>query len=285
MKKTAEIIIRDPYIFPDTSTQTYYMYGTTAPALGYCCQGFHYWKSHDLESWYGPFPAFIADENFWGTKDFWAAEVHSYNGRFYMFASFKAENKCRATHILSASSPEGPFVPVSPEPATPPDWESLDGTLYVDENQIPYMVFCHEWKQVEDGEMVYIQLDNELTKAVAPPEVMFKASEAKWTRTFERDGKKNNRITDGPFLFKYNSRLLMLWSSKGPEGCGGYAMGYAESVSGKITGPWIHHEKTIFAENGGHGMVFKDFDGKVRCVVHQPNQSPSHPVIFDLPEL
>ena len=284
MKTTAEIIIRDPYIFPDIETKTYYMYGTTAPALGYNSQGFHFWKSHDLENWDGPFPAFIADEKFWGTQDFWAAEVHFYNNKFYMFASFKAADKCRATHILSADSPAGPFVPVSPEPATPPDWECLDGTLYV-ENDIPYMIFCHEWKQIEDGEMAYIRLDNELKKTVSSPMVMFKASEARWTRTFERDGKKNNRITDGPFLFKYNDRLLMLWSSKGPEGCGGYAMGYAESVSGKISGPWIHHDKMIFAENGGHGMVFHDFNGKVRCIVHQPNQLPSHPVIFDLPEL
>ena len=62
-------------------------------------------------------------------------------------------------------------------------------------------------------------------------------------------------------------------------------MGYAESVSGKIIGPWIHHEKMVFFDNGGHGMVFQDFHRKLRCIVHQPNQSPSHPVIFELPQL
>lgn len=284
MIKTSEIIIRDPYIFADFQKQTYYMYGTTYPEMGYSCIGFHYWKSNDLNIWDGPFTAFIPDENFWGTKDFWAPEVHFYNGKYFMFASCKAENRCRATHIFCADTPEGPFAPVSSEPATPHDWECLDGTLYVEDN-IPYIVFCHEWKQVEDGEIAYSRLDSNLEKVISAPQILFKASDAKWTRTFERDGKKYNRITDGPFVFKYNNRLLMLWSSKGPEGCGGYAMGYAESASGKIAGPWIHHEKIVFFENGGHGMVFQDFRKKLRCIVHQPNQSPSHPVIFELPQL
>ena len=285
MKKLSEIIIRDPFILACPQNGTYYMYGTTYPEMGdYSCVGFHCWESRDLENWDGPFPVFVPDSGFWGTKDFWAAEVHSYNGKYYMFASCKAENKCRATHIFYADTPRGPFVPVSEKPATPEDWECLDGTLYV-EDGIPYIVFCQEWKQVEDGKMAAAQLSSDLKERISDPQILFSASDAAWTRTFERDGKKYNRITDGPFLFKYNGRLLMLWSSKGPEGCKGYAMGYAESTSGKVCGPWIHHEKLVFFDNGGHGMVFAGFDGKRYCVLHQPNQSPSHPVIFELPEL
>ena len=285
MKKLSDIIIRDPFILANTANKTYYMYGTTHPAMGdYSCIGFHCWKSSDLQNWDGPVPVYTPDENFWGKKDFWAAEVHHYKGKFYMFASCKADGKCRATHIFSADTPDGPFAPISEKPATPEDWECLDGTLYV-EDDIPYIIYCHEWKQVEDGEMVISQLSDDLTTPVSTPQILFKASEAMWTRTFARDGKEHNRITDGPYLFKYNGRLLMLWSSKGPEGCGGYTTGYAESTSGKIRGPWIHHEKIVFFENGGHGMVFNTFDGKLCCIVHQPNQSPSHPVIFELPEL
>ena len=284
MKKLSEIVIRDPFIFADAENRTYYMYGTTYPAMGYSCTGFHCWKSSDLDNWNGPFPAYIPDENFWGKKDFWAPEVHFYNGKFYMFASCKADGKCRATHIFCSDTPDGPFHPISEKPATPENWECLDGTLYV-ENGTPYIIFCHEWKQVEDGEMAYSQLSCDLKNVISEPQILFKASEAGWTRTFERDGKKYNRITDGPFLFKYNGRLLMLWSSKGPEGCGGYATGYAESTSGKVCGPWIHHDKMVFFDNGGHGMVFQSFDNKLCCIVHQPNQSPSHPVIFELPEL
>ena len=58
----------------------------------------------------------------------------------------------RASALLVAYTPEGPFVPLTGKPHTPADWMSLDGTLYV-ENGKPYMVFCHEWTQVTDGSM------------------------------------------------------------------------------------------------------------------------------------
>ena len=42
----------------------------------------------------------------------------------------------------------------------------------------------------------------------------------------------------------------------------------------------------VFFDNGGHAMVFNSFDGKLLCVLHQPNNpAPAHPVIFELPEL
>ena len=137
MKKLSEIIIRDPFILACRQNGTYYMYGTTGSSIG-----FHCYESRDLENWTGPYPVFIPDSSFWGTRDFWAAEVHFYNDKYYMFASCKAEDRCRATHIFCADSPRGPFVPVSEKPATPEDWECLDGTLYVDEAGVPYLVFC-----------------------------------------------------------------------------------------------------------------------------------------------
>ena len=39
------------------------------------------------------------------------------------------------------------------EAVTPDGWQSLDGTLYVDRSGKPWMVFCHEWLQVGDGQM------------------------------------------------------------------------------------------------------------------------------------
>ena len=281
MKKLSEIIIRDPFILPCRENSTYYLYGTSHPANGYDGWGFHCWKSSDLENWDGPFRVFAPAEDFWGKRDFWAPEVHFYCGRYYLFGSCKADGACRASHIFQSNSPEGPFEPLTPEPITPAEWECLDATLYV-EDGTPYTVFCHEWKQVEDGEMVLMQLTGDLKAPASPPVTLFKASEAPWTRSFVRDGKNANFITDGPFLFKHENRLLMLWSSKGPEGCGGYSMGYAESASGKVAGPWIHHEKLIHFVNGGHGMAFTGFDGKLYCTLHQPNTPPEHPAIFEL---
>ena len=62
-----------------------------------------------------------------------------------------------------------PFVPLSDGPVTPADWECLDGTLYVAANGTPYLVFCHEWLQVKDGEMCAMPLTPDLTAAAGEP--------------------------------------------------------------------------------------------------------------------
>lgn len=68
-----------------------------------------------------------------------------------MFATFALAGEKRGTAILVADRPEGPYEPWSEGPVTPEDWLSLDGTLYVDEAGDPWMVFCHEWVQIQNG--------------------------------------------------------------------------------------------------------------------------------------
>jgi hypothetical protein len=46
------------------------------------------------------------------------------------------------------------------------------------------------------------------------------------------------------------------------------------SASGKIGGPWTTDE-ILFAKDGGHGMIFRGLDGRLRLSFHQPNSSPN----------
>jgi arabinan endo-1,5-alpha-L-arabinosidase len=104
--KTREIQIRDPYIYPDQESRTYYMFGTTDEDCWHGPgQGFDCYSSKDLLEWEGPIPAFRPAHDFWGKENFWAPEVHKFNGRFYMFASFIAPNRYRGTQILAAELP------------------------------------------------------------------------------------------------------------------------------------------------------------------------------------
>nr|WP_305182428.1 hypothetical protein [uncultured Schaedlerella sp.] len=48
-------------------------------------------------------------------------------------------------------------------------------------------------------------------------------------------------------------------------------MGAAVSESGNIHGPWKQLAETIWPQNGGHGMVFRDFSGERYFVLHYPN--------------
>lgn len=146
--KLCGIHLRDPFILPDNGV--YYLYGTRGATCWGAADGFDVYTSTDLKQWEGSFPAFTRPADFWADRNFWAPEVHLWQGRYYMLASFKSKNQCRGTQILAADTPMGPFFPHSEGPVTPRDWECLDGTLYIEENR-PYMVFCHEWLQVQDG--------------------------------------------------------------------------------------------------------------------------------------
>lgn len=266
---SSEIRVRDPYIVPIKETRKYYLFGTTDTDPWNAGEGFLVYESEDLEHWSEPKWAFLPPEGFWANQNFWAPEVHHFNGYWYIFASFKAEGVCRGTQILRSESVTGPYVPISDGPVTPRDWECLDGTLHVDENGKPWMVFCHEWVQVHDGEICCIPLSDDLTHAIGEPTLLFRASEGPWVVPLWNS--KDNFVTDGPFLYRSNNGTLrMLWSSFSTED---YTISYAESQSGTIFGPWIQHETGVVV-NGGHGMVFDTFDGRTLLSIHSPNASP-----------
>ncbi len=278
--KLTDINIRDPFILPYKNK--YYLYGSRVAILN-CSSvsshqvGFDVYISEDLEEWSTPKEIFSKTSDFWATKQFWAPEVHSYNGKFYMFASFKSENRHRGTQILVSDTPDGRFKPLSDFPITPEDWECLDGTLYF-EDGIPYMVFCHEWTQVGDGEVCGVRLTKDLKNAEGKPFLMWKATDAEWVKGI--NGGKGY-VTDGPYLFKTNNgKLISLWSSFNKDG--NYTVGSACSDTGKIGGRWVVGDKLLFDGDGGHAMLFKTFDSKLKMVLHSPNKSkPERPIIVD----
>ncbi len=138
----------------------------------------------------------------------------------------------------------------------------LDGTLWV-EDGVPYMIYCHEWVEMTDGTMELVELKPDLSGPVGQPIRLFCASAAEWSTG------GNTYVTDGCFLYRTKTgKLLMIWSSFKH---GEYAIGVAESTTGKVFGPWRQQKETLFDKHGGHGMIFKTFDGKLCLVFHAPN--------------
>ena len=263
--KRQDIYLRDPFILPDNGR--YYMYGTKGTTSWSMATEFPVYVSENLEDWEELPPAFTRPDGFWADRHFWAPEVHRYKGAYYMLASFYAEGARRGTQILRSDRPEGPFLLHSDGPVTPLDWDCLDGTLYLEDNGRPWMVFCHEWTQIQDGTICAMPLSDDLSAAAGEPVCLFHGSEALWAKPFE-----GNVVTDGPYILTLESgTLLMLWSTAGYEG---YCIGCARSEQG-ITGPWIQDQQPIFAADGGHGMVFHTFDGRSILSIHYPNVTGS----------
>lgn len=270
-----QIHLRDPFIFTSPEDGRYYLFGTGWSRSLPGGAGFLVYRSRDLVRWEGPYAAFTRPEGF-ESSNYWAPEVHHYQGKYYMFATF-CEGGHRGVRILIADQPQGPYRFHSEGQATPKDWMCLDGTLFVDAKGNPWMVFCHEWVQVHDGEVSAMPLSKDLKEAIGEPRLLFKASAAPWG-TVAKD-----RVTDGPFLHRTHSgALLMIWSS---FGAGGYKEAVVHSTSGSLDGPWVQEEKPLYETDGGHGMFFHSLDGKLMLVLHQPNSNnKERPRLFTVTE-
>ncbi|MBN2984180.1 MULTISPECIES: glycoside hydrolase family 43 protein [Cohnella] len=281
MKKSRDVQIRDPFVVPVPEEGKYYLFGSTDANIWGKGTGFDAYRSDDLQHWEGPFPVFRPDEDFFSDTNFWAPEVYAYGGRYYMFATFRRkDNGLLGTAALSSDRLLGPFALNSDGPITPEPWSSLDGSLFVDEEHRPWMVFCHEWQQVTDGEVCAVRLDKDLKRAVSEPVVLFRASEAPWTTPYvsPRFPNRDNYVTDGPYLFRGASgALCMLWAGFIDNT---YALGLARSESGRVTGPWTHEDEPLYRNDGGHGMAFRTFEGKLVLTLHTPNKTPDERPIF-----
>ena len=273
--KFCDINIRDPFVLVDNDK--YYLYGTRGKTAWTSAEGLDVYISDDLENWSEAIECFSVPEGFWADKEIWAPEVHKYKGAYYMFVSLRSDTRNRATQILKSDTPEGPFLPFTNGPVTPEEWLCLDGTFYVDEDGKPYIVFCHEWVQVTDGEIHAMPLTADLSAPAGEPILLFKASEPFWA-----DKSRDKFITDGPFIYKTKSgRLLMIWSTFTPSG---YTQAVAVSENGKIDGKWTH-EKPLFDKDGGHGMIFEDLNGRKYLILHSPNENPlERPVLIEVEE-
>jgi len=215
--KLNQIHIRDPFILLDNNK--YYLYGSRGYEAWGKCTGLDVYVSDDLENWSSAHECFTPPDDFWSDMQFWAPEVHKYKEKYYMFVSFRSETRERGTQILVSDYPMGPFKVHSDGPVTPLEWRCLDGTLYIDKKERPYMIFCHEYAQIKDGTICALALTDDLKESIGEPIELFKASSCSKITGLNGEG---NYVTDGPFMYRAKSgKLIML-------ACAGLMKNYGE---------------------------------------------------------
>lgn len=288
-----DLTMSDPYIYPDPETKTYYLTSS----------GGRMWKSKDLVMWEGPYNV-IDLSGTWCEKAGFAAaaEIHKVGDYYYYAGTWSDHGDLieqvprrynvphNQTYLLRSENIEGPYVPFSVTPGydyQPREWDCIDGTLYEEDGHI-YMVFVHEWTQIIDGTMDYIELSSDLTHTISDhPVTLFRASEAPYCGEMNSLGeatfglKMPGWVTDGPQLFRTQTgRLGMLWSTWGEER---YLQAVCYSESGTIDGPWVQEPEPFLSNNSGHGMLFRDFDGRLLYVVHHAEgDGPRKPQLWNV---
>ena len=72
----------------------------------------------------------------------------------------------------------------------------------------------------------------------------------------------------------------MMWSSAGDKG---YTMGMAVNDGKDVTSGWVQLEKPLYADDGGHGMIFEK-DGRLFISIHAPNSKTERPHFIEIRE-
>ena len=189
---TDSIRLSDPAILADQKTKMYYMTGT----------GGMMWRSADLKLWEGPFRVTEFDANSWmgAHPMIWAAELHQTgDGFYYYFATFTNQAvkidtvrgnviERRASQVLRADNPMGPYRAFGDATYLPANRPTLDGTFWRDTDGKPYMVFCGEWLQNWNGTIEKIELKPDLSGTVGEPKLLFRASDSPWSREKDEQG-------------------------------------------------------------------------------------------------
>lgn len=299
MRRLDDFWAHDPYILPYTAESTYYLYTALRDEPVVVA-----YRSADLEDWDDePVVVFRVPEGIWASASEapWAPEVHEYRGRFYLFTTLHDSSRqlevpggarfrafaegggaeyiptSRGTVIAVADHPAGPFELLRTDvPVAPAEFMTLDGTLFVDDDGAPWMVYAHEWVQIFDGTIEAVPLTVDLTATADDPILLFRGSEAALLGRLPPSARtRMPYVTDGPQLRRLRSgALLMLWATYHPRADGSdYVETMAVSRSGRLTGPWEQLD-TLVDGNAGHGMLFDAFDGRTMLVLHRGMGTP-----------
>ena len=270
----AQVAVRDPFVFVDSKTQSYYIHANGGNKI-------IIYKSKDLKMWRRIAEAsFLPEAAFWGTKDFWAPDLFLYNSKYYMFITVSSDTQKRGSTILVSDKPEGPFKPLVNAPVTPKDWMCLDASLYIDKASQPWLIYGRSWQEVTDGEIYAQKLSSDLKSVTEAPVLLFKATAASWVGSLTVNGVRGY-VTDSPVIYTLDDgTLAMTWSSfdKG----GRYVIGQALSVSSNLSGPWQQISQPLNSDHGGHAMLFRDFENKLKISYHSPNNANWRLKIYDV---
>lgn len=261
---STQLFQADPTVFKDKNT--YYLYGTNELDTS---KGFKVFTSKDLEHWEssegsGDGLALKKGDAF-GNGNFWAPQVFSYNGAYYM--AYTADEQIA---IAKASSPLGPFTQSEKEPFFKnTQYKTIDPFIFFDDDGQIYLYYV---KQNGGNNLYGAKLKDDFSEIIESTEQACIVATEQWENTENASWP----VTEGPTVIKRDDTYYIFYSAndfRNPD----YAVGYATSKS--PLGPWEKQDAPIISrnnlpENGtGHGDIFEGKDDQLYYVMHTHNDS------------
>jgi len=247
IRHTTPVSLGDPFIMLHQGV--YYAYGTQAE------DGIEVYTSDNLEEWKKAPALALHKDNSFGEKWFWAPEVYSVNGKFYMYYTAE-EHMCAAT----SDSPLGPFIQEVKKPMLEGE-KTIDNSLFIDDDGTPYLFF----DRFNDGLNIWVaELEEDLItikKQTLHPCIHVSQE---WEKVWPR-------VNEGAFVTKHNGMYYMTYSANSYESPF-YGVGCATATS--IMGEWTKYpDNPLLQKPGnlvgvGHSALFRDKKENLRIVFH-----------------
>ncbi len=254
--------IHDPDILQDNGA--YYCVATLAPFRNYTdcdpklpdlgsAPGIALYASHDLKAWNLQcwlFKSSALPINCPYKHQFWAPEIHKFNGRYYII--FGGSNWIDAKYNIGQRMGYYQFVGVADKITGPYthvtalNGPGVDTSLFQDDDGKTYAV----WPRNEIHRVDLSQI-NQGVITVGP-----KLSQAATEADFKALGKPAPNTIEGPYLIKRRGTYYCFFAETYPDL---YATGVATSQS--LSGPWTLDPRwRVFP--GGHQALFTGPDGR-----------------------
>jgi beta-xylosidase len=244
---TQKLPLADPFILYHDNK--YYAYGTSDP------NGIVVYTSDDLQFWTKAPSLALHKNNSYADRWFWAPEVYSLNGQFYMYYSAD-EHICVAT----AQSPLGPFVQDIKQPMFAD--KAIDNSLFIDDDGSAYL-FCVRFTDGNAIWMAELESDYKTIKANTW-RLCFTANTSGWESDW-------GKIAEGPFCIKHEGYYYLTYSANHYQSHN-YGVGYAFTLD--IKGSWAKYNgnPVLQKPNGlvgsGHHCLFRDKDDQLKMAFH-----------------
>ena len=254
-----------PGDFPDPSViavgEEYYATATT----GGWAPHFPLLRSTDLINW-SIIGAVFNEKPSWAKGDFWAPEITTDKGRFFVYYTARRDDGkdkkgtlCVA--VATADKPAGPYTDKGPLVCQ--EMGSIDAFFIRDENDKPFLVWKEDGNDRQQPTWLYAQqLDESGTRLTGKPKKMFRNTED-W----------ENHVVEGSNIIRRNGWFYHFYS--GNACCGrscNYALGVARSKT--LLGEWEKNPANpILAANKtwqcpGHGSIVTTADGRDFLLYH-----------------
>ena len=265
---TNDLDMGDPFLL--STPNGYYIWGTTGGG------GFTTFFSNDLKVWEERGKALRFSDSPWGNRNFWAPEVCYYQKRYYM--TYSCEQKPVQSDgregfricLAVSDKPEGPYK-VMGAPWFDIGWSCIDGHIFVDDDETPYLFFNKVGVIDEPwhiyGEIYVARLKKDLSGLDGEPVLASKA-EQPWE---EMDPEKKSICNEGAFVFKKEGVYYLTFSA-GHYASPKYSIGYATADS--PMGPWAKSDENplITGDDNiggpGHCSVSVAPDGELLICYH-----------------